>query len=170
MVRNLTRRGFVAGAAALFCFMGVAGMNSAAAVAQDDPREPKGRQIFKTRDGLALCGYDVVAYFTDNRAVKGTTRSRHEWGSAVWLFSNSRNLQLFKRDPARYMPEYGGYGAFGITRGAIEDSDPNMFQLIDNKLYLHSNGERKTMFDSNLERNIQFGNINWERIRTVINR
>lgn len=170
MVCNLTRRGFVAGAAALFCVMGVANINGAAASTQDGQSAPKGRQIFKTRDGLALRGYDVVAYFTDNRAVKGTTRFRHEWGSAVWLFSNSRNLQLFKRDPARYMPEYGGYGAFGITRGAIEDSDPNMFQLIDNKLYLHSNEERKTMFASNLERNIQFGNINWERIRTVINR
>lgn len=170
MVRNLTRRSFLAGAAALFCVVSIAGIDSAAAVAQDDPKEPKGRQIFKTRDGLALGGYDVVAYFNDNRAMKGSTQFRHEWGSAVWLFSSARNLQLFRRDPGRYMPQYGGYSAFGITRGAIEDSDPTNFQVIDNKLYLYPNGEHRQMFDSNRERNIQFGNINWERIRTVINR
>lgn len=167
MVRSLTRRGVLAGGVALFCVMALTGMDSAAAVAQSDP---KGRQIFKSRDGLALDGYDVVAYFTDGKAVRGNTRWRHEWGSAVWLFSNARNLQTFKRDPHKFLPEYGGYGAFGITRGAIEDSDPQTFQIVDGKLYLHASGEHKTMFDANLERNIRSGNINWERIRTVINR
>lgn len=167
MVRTLTRRGVLAGGVALACIVALDGVDSAAAVAQDDP---KGKQVFKSRDGVALGGYDVVAYFTEGRAIKGTTRWRHEWGSAVWLFSTARNLQTFKRDPMKFLPQYGGYAAFGITRGAIEDSDPQNFQVIDGKLYLHASAEHKTMFDANLERNIRSGNINWDRIRTVINR
>ena len=55
-------------------------------------------------------------------------------------------------------------------RGAVEDSDPTNFQVIDNKLYLYPSGEHKQMFDSNRERNIRSGDLNWDRIRTVINR
>ena len=60
-------------------------------------------------DGLALKGYDPVAYFTLGQPVKGRQEYRFEWKNATWLFSSNKHLILFQEDPARYAPQYGGY-------------------------------------------------------------
>ena len=61
------------------------------------------------RDGNAIKGYDPVAYFTDSRPVKGDTRYAFTWNNAQWLFSNEEHMSLFKKDPEKYLPQYGGY-------------------------------------------------------------
>jgi len=60
-------------------------------------------------NGVALKGYDAVAYFTIGRPVKGQEEFQYEWKNARWLFSSSHHLTLFQEDPARYAPQYGGY-------------------------------------------------------------
>ena len=60
-------------------------------------------------DGVALKGYDPVAYFTEGRPVKGLKDFQFEWNSAKWLFASSEHLALFREDPAKYAPQYGGY-------------------------------------------------------------
>ncbi len=59
--------------------------------------------------GIALKGYDPVAYFTLGRPLKGQKEFHHEWANATWLFSDSEHLQLFRQDPEKYVPQYGGY-------------------------------------------------------------
>jgi len=60
-------------------------------------------------DGVALKGYDAVAYFTMGKPVKGQKKYQFEWRNAKWLFSSSEHLVLFQKDPTHYAPQYGGY-------------------------------------------------------------
>ena len=60
-------------------------------------------------DGIAIKGYDTVAYFTMGKAVKGDEQYAYEWNGAIWLFSNRAHLALFSADPEEYTPQYGGY-------------------------------------------------------------
>jgi YHS domain-containing protein len=61
------------------------------------------------RNGIALGGYDPVAYFTMGRAVKGSQVYQYEWMGARWLFSKEEHRELFMNDPKKYAPQYGGY-------------------------------------------------------------
>ena len=61
------------------------------------------------RKGVAIKGYDSVAYHTENRAVKGSSEFSHEWNDARWLFASAGNRDLFAANPERYAPQYGGY-------------------------------------------------------------
>jgi len=60
-------------------------------------------------EGLAIKGYDTVAYFTEGKPVKGNRQFSHEWNDAKWLFASKENLDLFAAAPEKYAPQYGGY-------------------------------------------------------------
>ncbi|HSK12789.1 MAG TPA: YHS domain-containing (seleno)protein [Phnomibacter sp.] len=89
------------------------------------------------KDGLAIKGYDVVAYFTEGRPVKGLPSFSHTWEGATWYFSGADNLEAFKAGPYRYAPQYGGFCAYGASKGYLADTDPNAWTIIGEKLYLN---------------------------------
>jgi YHS domain-containing protein len=60
-------------------------------------------------DGITIEGYDTVAYFTDGKPVKGNKEFQYEWQGAKWLFANEQHLNMFKKSPEKYAPQYGGY-------------------------------------------------------------
>lgn len=91
-------------------------------------------------EGLALKGYDVVAYFREGVAARGQ-ELKAEHGGATYLFSKPEHRDAFLAEPARYLPQYGGYCAFGASRGYKADIDPAAFSVIDGKLYLNYNGK-----------------------------
>ena len=66
-------------------------------------------EVNKTFFGVAIKGYDTVAYHTEGRAVKGSSKFSHKWNDAKWYFSNADNRDVFAADPERYAPQYGGY-------------------------------------------------------------
>ncbi len=66
-------------------------------------------KINKDTFGVAIKGYDTVAYHTEGKAVLGRSEYAHEWNDAVWYFSSAENRDLFAADPERYAPQYGGY-------------------------------------------------------------
>ncbi len=59
--------------------------------------------------GIAIKGYDTVAYFTQGQPVKGSNEFRHEWNSATWQFANGEHLAMFRQNPEKFVPQYGGY-------------------------------------------------------------
>jgi YHS domain-containing protein len=86
---------------------------------------------------VAIKGYDTVAYFTQHKAVKGSDKFAYHWLGADWYFSSAENRELFKREPVRYAPQYGGYCADGVSAGTITTNiDPKAWRIIDGKLYL----------------------------------
>jgi hypothetical protein len=87
--------------------------------------------------GIAIQGYDVVAYFTDNAAVKGRPQLAYSWNGVEWRFASPEHRDAFIKDPARYAPAFGGYCAYGVSRGYAVDIDPEAFAVIDGTLYLN---------------------------------
>ncbi|MBI5853842.1 MAG: YHS domain-containing protein, partial [Nitrospirae bacterium] len=100
------------------------------------------QKINKTTFGnLALKGYDPVAYFTEGRAVEGHKGFTHEYADATWRFASAANRDAFIQDPESYAPQYGGYCAWGISQAKFFDGDPQVWKVVDGKLYVNYNKE-----------------------------
>jgi YHS domain-containing protein len=93
--------------------------------------------LFDTKTGVAIRGYDPVAYFTQGKPVKGQDALVYEWQGAKWKFSSQANLDLFKANPTKYAPQYGGYCAYGVAVDNLVSIEPDKFTIIDGKLYLN---------------------------------
>ena len=90
-------------------------------------------------DGPAIDGYDVVAYFTVGRPVKGSPLFRHFWQDTEWHFSSEAHRDLFVADPERYAPQFGGYCAYALSRSRLYEGNPEVFAIEDGKLYFNNN-------------------------------
>lgn len=88
--------------------------------------------------GVAIGGYDTVAYFLDNRAVKGSEKYSYNWLGTPWYFASEEHRELFKKNPAKYAPQYGGYCAAEVAgSGSVTvNIDPEAFTIVDGKLYI----------------------------------
>lgn len=93
--------------------------------------------VFGGRADIAILGYDPVAYFTDGKPVKGNPAYTHEWQAAKWRFASQSHLDLFKADPEKYAPQYGGYCAYGVSQDSLVGIEPDKFTILDGKLYLN---------------------------------
>lgn len=88
--------------------------------------------------GVAIMGYDPVAYFTEQRPMKGSENFAYEWLGTPWHFANAKHREMFAADPAKYAPQYGGYCTLGVGLDghAAENIDPERaWRIIDGKLY-----------------------------------
>jgi hypothetical protein len=91
---------------------------------------------YNTR-GTAINGYDAVAYFKQNMPVAGLDIYLTDWSGSKWKFSSQANLDSFKLAPERYVPQYGGYCAYGCSENHKSPTDPNAWTIVGNKLYLN---------------------------------
>ena len=88
-------------------------------------------------NGVAVSGYDTVAYFTQGAAVLGNKNFSLTHNGSLWRFSSEANKQLFIADPAKYSPQYGGHCAFAMANDKRVSADPKAFTIVDDKLYLN---------------------------------
>ena len=115
---------------------------------------------------LAVDGYDVVAYQTDHKAVKGKAEFRYSWQDANWQFASADHLAAFKADPQRYAPQYGGYCAYAVAaKNDKVDIDPEAFTVLGNKLYLNYSKEIQAQWDADRTHFIELGDRNWPALR-----
>lgn len=91
--------------------------------------------------GVAIHGYDPVAYFTMDDAVPGDALHSLNHAGARWLFANAEHKELFAQNPEKYMPAYGGYCAYGMAWGVRVDVDPTAWEIVDDRLYLMNTQE-----------------------------
>jgi YHS domain-containing protein len=92
-------------------------------------------------DGIAIGGYDTVAFFTAKKATKGASEFMYEWMGAKWLFATQSNLDLFKENPEQYAPQYGGNCALGASEGYVSSKPTNgVFEIYRERLYLFPPG------------------------------
>ena len=120
-------------------------------------------QVFSTRDG-AIRGFDPVAYHTEQKPVKGSKDFTFDYKGATWRFSSAENLELFRADPERYAPAYGGYCAFGMSRGYAVDTDPRAFTIVDGTLYLNHNLSVRRTWSKDIPGNIAKADANWPSV------
>jgi hypothetical protein len=86
--------------------------------------------------GIAIGGFDPVAYFVDAAAESGKAEFEHTHAGVVWRFRNEGNRAAFAADPDVYMPRFGGYDPMGIVRGVAVPGDPRQWLIADERLYL----------------------------------
>jgi len=105
--------------------------------------------IFSHSTGVAIMGYDPVAYFTDSRPVKGSEKFVYVWKAAKWEFASQEHLDKFRADPEKFAPQYGGYCAYGVAKDNLIEIDPNAWTVLDGKLYLNytSDTQKKWLVD-----------------------
>jgi YHS domain-containing protein len=89
--------------------------------------------------GLALYGYDPVSYVSDNKAVPGDAAVTAVHDGATYRFASAEHRDSFTKDPAKYLPAYGGFCAYGVTQGYKVKVDPAVFKVVDGRLYLNYN-------------------------------
>lgn len=109
-------------------------------------------------------GYDVVAYFKEDKAVKGKKDFKTEYRGANWLFSTKENLDLFKKEPEKYAPQYGGYCAYALAvSGDLVSSDPKAWTIYNSKLYMNYSISVRDKWRGDKDNFIKKADSNWEK-------
>ncbi len=126
---------------------------------QDTPVPP-----IDARAGEGLEGYDVVAYFTDHRPVKGSDAYTSVWHSVTWKFASAEHRDAFVADPMHYAPQYGGYCAYAVSQGTTAHGDPNQWAIADRRLFVNNNLLAKKLWEADRSRNVRVGDVNWPLI------
>jgi hypothetical protein len=116
-------------------------------------------------DGIAVNGYDAVAFFTQAKPVKGSADNSFRWDGANWLFSSKADLESFKRSPEKYAPQYGGYCAYGAAQGHKASVQADTWSIVDNKLYFNYNLKVKELWSKNRGAFIDSANKNWIQLK-----
>ncbi len=116
-------------------------------------------------DGLAIKGYDPVAYFTEGRPVLGNPEIRADLDGATWQFTTVEHRDAFLAHPTRYEPEYGGFCAYGAAQGQKTDIDPAAFSIIGGRLYLNASIDVRTLWRTELAAAIAKADRNWAEVK-----
>ena len=114
--------------------------------------------------GLAVHGYDVVAYFTEDQPVIGRAKFSTVHNDATYRFASRANLEAFKADPETYLPQYGGFCAYGVSVGAKFDGDPRLWKIVAGKLYLNLNEEIQVLWEKDIPGHIEDADDHWTNI------
>ena len=113
------------------------------------------------QSGVAIQGYDPVAFFTDHKPVKGDAKFLVKHDGAVYFFASKEHKDLFKADPAKYTPEFGGYCAYGVSRNKLVEIDVDAFQIVDGKLLLQYSKGVRDDFNKDTSGNLAKADANW---------
>lgn len=119
--------------------------------------------VFATNDG-AIRGYDPVAYFTVGEPIMGSDQFTTRWQGATYKFASAANLELFKAEPAAYAPQYGGYCAYAVAKGATAGTVPEAWTIIDGKLYLNYSLAVQQRWRKDVPGHIRMADRNWPAV------
>ncbi len=115
---------------------------------------------------VAIMGYDPVAYFTMNDAVKGSEDHASEWLGGTWLFANAEHRQTFTASPIKYAPQYGGLCSLGVAYGEVtRNIDPEAWSIIGGKLYLNFSKGASADFGEDSDTLIARADAKWPKVK-----
>lgn len=115
--------------------------------------------------GVALKGYDPVSYFSAGGPVQGKSDLAEKHEGATYWFASAGNRDAFKANPSRYAPAYGGFCAMGVALEKKLDVDPQLWRIVDGKLYLNVHKEAQARWLEDVPGNIQRADGIWPRIK-----
>lgn len=125
----------------------------------------KGQGIF-AENGVALAGYDPVAYFTLSKPVMGSDQYTVEWQEVTWHFANPHHADLFKATPEKYAPKFGGFCALGVTYGQRMKPDLTAWEIHDGQLYLYYDPPTRMEWSEGREANEKSAAEQWNNMQT----
>ena len=116
---------------------------------------------------VILAGHDAVAYFTEDRPVLGSADYTASYDGAVYRFASAANRDLFRANPAKYAPAYGGYCALGTSFGKKFFVDGKAFRVVNGQLYVNKNLDVYATWKKDIPGNISKANREWPRIKSI---
>lgn len=126
------------------------------------------RVVVDRHTGLAIEGYDPVAFFTDGKPVPGSPDFEFAYGGAIWRFCNIGNREAFAARPDVYMPKFGGYDPLGVAHGVAVAGNPSVWSITGGKLFLFRDPERLATFIADAEHIAGAAERKWpEVLRTL---
>lgn len=149
----LSRRSFTAAALSVVTAVGVV----IGASAQNQSRAPTNIDAA----GVAVGGYDPVAYFTLGKPTRGTDQFTASHDSATYRFATAAHKAQFELEPAKYVPQYGGYCAYAVSKGYTAAIDPTAWQVVGGKLYLNYNAAVAKTWSSDVPGYVKAADANW---------
>lgn len=120
-------------------------------------------EIFASR-GIAIRGYDPVAYFKQRRPIRGNSKFETEYKGAVFRFANAENLADFNAKPAKFAPQYGGYCAWAVSHGYTASIDPDAWTIEGDKLYLNYSLRVRSQWEADKQNRITLADENWPAV------
>lgn len=122
------------------------------------------RIVVDRHRGLAIAGFDPVAYFTDATATLGRPDVEYAYAGAIWRFRNEGNRGAFAADPNVYMPRFGGYDPAGAARGAAVEGHPLLWLILEQRLYFFETAKTRDVFVDDPERIIAAAERKWPQV------
>lgn len=113
------------------------------------------------KNQLALDGFDPVAYFTEGKPIKGQEQFQTHADGSTYYFSSAQNLEMFKDNPAKYAPAFGGFCAYAIGINRLRPIDAKIYRIVDGKIYFQNTKKALELFDQDVPGNIQKAHTNW---------
>jgi len=118
-------------------------------------------------DGVAIHGYDVVAYFDPGKAVKGKKAFSARHFGVTYRFSSAETLATFMKNPDKYLPAYGGWCSYGVRVGKKFDIDPSAWKIVDERLFLQLDHGTQKVWKNDLAKNIEIADRLWPKIQST---
>ncbi len=113
------------------------------------------------KNGVAIQGYDPVAFFTQSKPVKGTSQFQSNYHGATYYFASAEDKATFDASPAKYEPQFGGYCAYGVSVGKVVPIKVEAFQIVNGRLLLQYDLDVKEKFNKDQAGNLQKADNNW---------
>lgn len=128
--------------------------------------KPQPGKAFNNVDktGIILDGYDPVAFFTDNKPVKGSEQFKYTYDEAIYHFASQEHLDLFKKDPEKYKPQYGGWCAYAVSLGRVAPIDVNTFSIVNDRLFIQHNQRAVNGWNKDVPGNIVLADKYWPAV------
>ena len=129
--------------------------------------------VFKATNGylvnlndknVIIEGYDPVAYFTDDKPVKGNQQFAAQFEGAIYWFASAGHAELFKKEPKKYAPQYGAFCGYAVSIGKLRPVDPTIYQIEDGRLILQHTQEAFELFNKDLKGSTAKADKNWPGI------
>lgn len=116
------------------------------------------------KNGIAIQGYDPVAFFTVGAPVKGNPDITSSYHSATYQFHSAKNKETFDAHPEKYEPQFGGYCAYGVSRNALAPIDINAWQIVDGRLLMQKSLGIRNDFNEDAKGNLKKADGNWPKL------
>lgn len=144
--------------------LGVFAVNAVSAL--DGSDDGNDIRFYAHSNGIGAGGYDVVAYFEENKAIRGKAEFSAEFGGMPWHFRSAAARDAFVADPGKYLPAYGGHCAYGVAQGYLVRGDPEAWTIRNGKLYLNYNKNVRNAWLADVEQLLSRSEENWPGLNT----